>query len=173
MMCNLTLKSYKILESRAQRLTNSRISTKIMSGKHEAPAAVQRSQGFSQTSTPAPTTVKGVPMSRPTRKYEGVKACADADPELFFPADKPSKLAPRERRTYDQQVKEAKAHCAVCPVTTECLQTAFLLHAEFGIWGGTTAEERRRRLDADAAHAKQGQGILADFGPRAALAVAR
>lgn len=111
-------------------------------------------------------------MSRPTRNYEGVKACADADPELFFPADKPNALAPGERKKYDRQVKEAKDHCAVCPLATACLQAAFEIRAMYGIWGGTTAEERRRRLNADAAHAKQGQGTLADFGPRAELVAA-
>jgi WhiB family redox-sensing transcriptional regulator len=100
-------------------------------------------------------------MSRPTRNYEGVKACLDADPELFFPADKPDQLAPKERETYDQQVKEAKDHCAVCPLIDACWRAAFELRIEYGIWGGTTPAERRRYRQ-DLRNAQQGVTTLFD-----------
>jgi len=41
-------------------------------------------------------------------------ACLGADPELFFPAAEGGPV-------YDAQVAAAKAMCARCPVTAECL----------------------------------------------------
>lgn len=39
--------------------------------------------------------------------------------------------------------REARKVCAACPVQAECLQYA-LDHGADGIWGGTSARERRR-----------------------------
>jgi WhiB family redox-sensing transcriptional regulator len=36
----------------------------------------------------------------------------------------------------------AKAVCATCPVTQQCLQYALDHHERFGIWGGHTTRER-------------------------------
>jgi WhiB family transcriptional regulator, redox-sensing transcriptional regulator len=55
-------------------------------------------------------------------------ACSGADPDLFFPPEKRGKT----------QAAKAKAICARCPVTAECLAVA----APFGIWGGTAEGER-------------------------------
>lgn len=59
-------------------------------------------------------------------------ACADVGVELFFPPDERSPL-----------VAEAKAICAVCVVRAECLAWAMKNKPE-GIWGGMTADERRK-----------------------------
>ncbi|WP_205327530.1 WhiB family transcriptional regulator [Glycomyces sp. YM15] len=83
-------------------------------------------------------------MSRPTRNYEGLKACHDADPELFYPADKPEKLSPTELEDYIRQVEEAKHHCAVCPLKEACLRAALDREEQHGIWGGTTPQERKK-----------------------------
>jgi WhiB family transcriptional regulator, redox-sensing transcriptional regulator len=56
-------------------------------------------------------------------------ACIGEDPELFFP----------ERGEYLKSAA-AKAVCARCPVTQECLAGA---PSEFGIRGGLTPTERR------------------------------
>jgi WhiB family redox-sensing transcriptional regulator len=40
------------------------------------------------------------------------------------------------------EIATAKAICATCPVPKQCLSAG--LNEEFGIWGGLTAEERRR-----------------------------
>ena len=61
-------------------------------------------------------------------KREGL--CAQTDPDLFFPEDKSSR-AP-------------KAICARCPVRVTCLDYALERNESQGIWGGTTAAERRR-----------------------------
>lgn len=64
--------------------------------------------------------------------------CGGLDPELFFP------------RKSDEQ-KETIKFCLGCPVRLECLQYALDVPAAYGIWGGTTQEERhqlrkRRRI---------------------------
>ena len=37
----------------------------------------------------------------------------------------------------------AKRICALCPLKQQCAEYAILANEEFGIWGGTTPEERR------------------------------
>ena len=67
--------------------------------------------------------------------WQAEAACADADPKLFFPEDDDS----------DDSTCEAKAICAACEVRDECLDFALANPAEkFGVWGGTSAQERRR-----------------------------
>lgn len=63
-------------------------------------------------------------------------ACLFVDPEVFFPAS----YGAAHRR----QVDLAKAVCARCPRTAQCLALALATDEEFGIWGGTTPRERRR-----------------------------
>ncbi|CAM5325834.1 WhiB family transcriptional regulator [Streptomyces griseus] len=63
-------------------------------------------------------------------------ACADEDPELFFPIGTtgPALL----------QVEEAKAVCRRCPLMETCLQGALERGEHHGIWGGTDEDDRRR-----------------------------
>ena len=58
--------------------------------------------------------------------------CAQTDPEAFFP-DKGG------------STKAALAVCAGCSVRAECLEFAIANDERFGVWGGTTERERRRR----------------------------
>lgn len=62
-------------------------------------------------------------------------ACRDTDPELFFPIGSVGLAL--------EQVDAAKAVCARCPVRTECLDWALRVGEAYGVWGGTTPEERR------------------------------
>jgi len=62
-------------------------------------------------------------------KWRRLAVCAGMDPALFYP----------ER---GEDVAQAKAICATCPVKAECL--AYNLHEKHGIWGGTSERERRR-----------------------------
>jgi WhiB family redox-sensing transcriptional regulator len=71
----------------------------------------------------------------PVFKDHGVPACATTDPEIFFP-EKGAKGA----STY--VVNAARRMCAGCPYKQPCLEWA-VVHDEMGIWGGTTAKERR------------------------------
>ena len=70
-----------------------------------------------------------------TRGYwRSAAACRSADPELFFPISDSGKSL--------EQVAEAKAICAGCPVRRECLAFALRTGQVYGIWGGTTTHER-------------------------------
>jgi WhiB family transcriptional regulator, redox-sensing transcriptional regulator len=57
--------------------------------------------------------------------------CTRVDPEWFFP-----KAGSSPHR--------AKKVCARCPVRLECLAWALTHNEEFGVWGGTSEQERRR-----------------------------
>lgn len=61
------------------------------------------------------------------------RACAGADPEIFFPG-----------RGDDSG--EALDTCARCPHRRPCLDWALASEQQFGVWGGTTAEQRLRML---------------------------
>ena len=63
-------------------------------------------------------------------------ACRHSSPELFFPIGTTG-LAVGE-------IEAAKAICAICPVQPACLQFAMATRQEFGIWGGTTEDERKQ-----------------------------
>ena len=67
-------------------------------------------------------------------------ACRDADPDLFFP---PGTTGPALR-----DLDEAKRICRACPARSQCLSWALDHGVTDGVWGGTTADERRviRRL---------------------------
>lgn len=62
-------------------------------------------------------------------------ACADKDPELFFPVGDsgPALL----------QIKAAKAVCRHCPVIAECLTWSIETGLDAGVWGGMSEDERR------------------------------
>ena len=63
-------------------------------------------------------------------------ACRSADPEMFFPIS--STGAGRAH------VAGAKAVCARCGIRQRCLDYAIDTHQAYGVWGGTSEEERRR-----------------------------
>jgi WhiB family redox-sensing transcriptional regulator len=62
-------------------------------------------------------------------------ACRDTDPDLFFPIGSGGPSA--------RQEEAAKAVCAGCAVTEECLAWALDIGQTSGVWGGRTEEERR------------------------------
>jgi WhiB family transcriptional regulator, redox-sensing transcriptional regulator len=65
------------------------------------------------------------------QRWRAAAACAGADPETFLP---------HRGRSHE----EALAYCRRCEVRTECLQAAFELgQRAIGVWGGTSARERR------------------------------
>ncbi|ATL25975.1 WhiB family transcriptional regulator [Streptomyces formicae] len=61
-------------------------------------------------------------------------ACADADPDLFFPSGGAG------RALHDRTA--AKRICARCPVRGLCLAWAMSTRQATGVWGGTCEEER-------------------------------
>ena len=77
--------------------------------------------------------------------WRSAAACRSADPDLFFPISGSGRSL--------EQVAEAKAICARCPVRCQCLAFALRTCQAYGIWGGLTEEERvaaRHRLQVAA-----------------------
>jgi WhiB family redox-sensing transcriptional regulator len=66
--------------------------------------------------------------------WQDKAACRDVDPDLFFPVgtEGPS-LA---------QVAEAQAVCSLCTVSRDCLDWALSEAEQWGIWAGTTPDDR-------------------------------
>lgn len=63
-------------------------------------------------------------------------ACAEEDPELFFPVG--SGVAAR------RQEQEAKSVCLRCDVKELCLAWALGTGQGAGVWGGMNEDERRK-----------------------------
>lgn len=61
-------------------------------------------------------------------------ACRDLPTALFFPADKDDGAAER-----------AKAVCRSCPVRRDCVAYALADPTLTGVWGASTADQRRNR----------------------------
>ncbi len=81
---------------------------------------------------PAAEVRAGHAVTAPCRDFA---ACLTVSPDVFFP----------DPARYDL-VQAAKQVCAACPVTAHCLNLAFLVGADAGIWAGTTPEERMTML---------------------------
>jgi WhiB family transcriptional regulator, redox-sensing transcriptional regulator len=62
-------------------------------------------------------------------------ACLAEDPELFFPEG--------ESDRYRVQIAAALEVCATCDVAETCLRFAIETEQRTGVWGGTTATQRR------------------------------
>ena len=62
-------------------------------------------------------------------------SCAEVDSDLFFPVGVTGPAV--------GQIAAAKAVCSQCPVQTQCLEFAITTNQEYGVWGGTSEEERR------------------------------
>ncbi len=61
--------------------------------------------------------------------------CRDLDPELFFPVGVTGPAV--------DQIDIAKSFCGRCTVRANCLEFAITTNQEYGVWGGTTEDERR------------------------------
>lgn len=68
--------------------------------------------------------------------WRRLAACRGMNTRIFFP----------ERSDGWQSVKPAKAVCARCPVTAECLEECLSIGqlGHWGVWGGTSDRERRQ-----------------------------
>jgi WhiB family transcriptional regulator, redox-sensing transcriptional regulator len=96
-----------------------------------------------------------------TQNWRSAAACRSVDPDLFFPI---SGTGPAVR-----QIARAKTICAGCGVRRECLEFALAHGQSYGIWGGTTAEDRqrtrRRRRRAATAAGKRTVAALSSGEP--------
>ncbi|MDN5767038.1 MAG: WhiB family transcriptional regulator [Humibacillus sp.] len=66
-------------------------------------------------------------------------ACVGVSPETFSSEDLPASGTVRRSTT-----AAAKAVCAMCPVSAECLRYALENRVEYGVWGGFTGAERQQ-----------------------------
>jgi WhiB family transcriptional regulator, redox-sensing transcriptional regulator len=58
-------------------------------------------------------------------------ACFGIEPDVFFPVS-------------EEEAGPALAFCSVCPIKEECLAWALKNGERYGVWGGTTEQQRRR-----------------------------
>jgi WhiB family redox-sensing transcriptional regulator len=71
-------------------------------------------------------------------------ACRASSPDLFFPVGTVGAAL--------TEIETAKRVCADCVVREECLEYAMHTNQEFGVWGGTSEEERRRLRQTNRTH---------------------
>lgn len=75
-------------------------------------------------------------MSSQTEIWWRAQAPCHDQGELFYQENGPQVVKAR---------RAALAICHACPYEIECLTYALTHNEDFGIWGGTTARERRRK----------------------------
>ena len=68
-------------------------------------------------------------------EWRAQAACSSVDPDLFFPVGVTGPAV--------DQIAAAKAVCETCRVQKFCLDFAITTNQEYGVWGGTSEEERR------------------------------
>jgi WhiB family redox-sensing transcriptional regulator len=88
-------------------------------------------------SSPRIPTGHGLRPVMDTWAWQAAGSCRGKDIDLFFV---PDGVGRRERRRREDA---AKRICGSCPVRTACLRHAVRVGESFGIWGGTTPDERR------------------------------
>ncbi len=74
----------------------------------------------------------------PPDSWQHMGACYGQDPDMFFP-------------TSEEEAAPALALCGRCPVRQTCLEWALKYGERYGVWGGTTEQQRRRLLRSGAA----------------------
>lgn len=84
------------------------------------------------------------------RGWQAEAECRTLPPELFFPAGRTGPAM--------QLAEAAKAVCARCPVADACLRYALETNQEYGVWGGTSEDERREMR----ASVRRGSPTVAD-----------
>ena len=77
-----------------------------------------------------------------SRNWQDRGACRGLDTEKFFLPDAVRGKTKRMREA------NAKSICAECPVVRMCLEWALSVNEPYGVWGGTTPEERDSILAA-------------------------
>ena len=71
----------------------------------------------------------------PDRDWRLLAACRHMGPELFFPVSASGSSL--------DQIPQAKAECADCPVRRRCLAFELDTGQRHSVWGGMSEQERR------------------------------
>ena len=66
--------------------------------------------------------------------WRAYASCRSCSPDLFFPAGTTGAAV--------DEILAAKAVCGLCPVQSQCLRFALVTNQAYGVWGGTTEDER-------------------------------
>jgi len=75
--------------------------------------------------------VASLPMHpTPPDFWQERAACFGVEPDVFFPIS-------------EEEAGPALAFCGVCPIREECLSWALKNGERYGVWGGTTEQQRR------------------------------
>jgi WhiB family transcriptional regulator, redox-sensing transcriptional regulator len=69
----------------------------------------------------------------PPDHWQELSACYGLDPEVFFP-------------TTEEEAGLALSYCSHCQVREVCLAWAVRNGERYGVWGGTTEQQRRRLI---------------------------
>jgi WhiB family redox-sensing transcriptional regulator len=78
--------------------------------------------------------VRNLPQQvSPPDHWQELSACYGLDPEVFFP-------------TTEEEAGLALSYCSVCEVRDVCLAWAVRNGERYGVWGGTTEQQRRRLI---------------------------
>ncbi|WP_192726067.1 MULTISPECIES: WhiB family transcriptional regulator [unclassified Mycobacterium] len=83
---------------------------------------------------------RGVNTTAEARDWQLSARCRGEDTDAFF---HPEGERGGERR---RRQRRAKAMCAECPVRHQCLVHAMKVPEAYGVWGGTSEDERARWL---------------------------
>lgn len=78
--------------------------------------------------------------------------CRTLDPDLFFHPDG------ERREAREERLRRARKVCGDCPVIAQCRTYAVNTREGFGIWGGTSEQERIKLFIADGQRPR-GRGI--------------
>jgi WhiB family redox-sensing transcriptional regulator len=70
------------------------------------------------------------PDASPPPVWQNRAACYGLDPEVFFP-------------TTEEEASLALSFCGACRVRQDCLTWALWQGERYGVWGGTTEQQRR------------------------------
>lgn len=71
----------------------------------------------------------------PAANWQDLAACRGTDTDRFFPISRKNQSC--------ADISFAVSICKVCPVRRPCLNYAMSMPRTYGIWGGTTEEQRR------------------------------
>lgn len=98
-------------------------------------AVIAGSDVTPQQASPSPAKISNETGTKPLDWRNEAVCSGEEKTRLFFPVGVTGAAA--------VQIEDAKAVCVECPVRLQCLEYAITTNQEYGVWGGTSEEERR------------------------------